>query len=117
MDAYLQSGLDALADATRMAIFQRLSDGPIAVHELAGKLPVSRPAVSQHLRVLKRAGLVIDAKEGTRRYYRLSPEGVARLRAHFEQLWDKALAGFQAAAENPPTGEKHVERTRRSRRP
>ena len=67
MDAYLQSGLDALGDATRMAIFDRLSRGPLAVHELAANMPVSRPAVSQHLRVLKDAGLVLDSKSGTRR--------------------------------------------------
>ncbi|HEU4636038.1 MAG TPA: metalloregulator ArsR/SmtB family transcription factor, partial [Edaphobacter sp.] len=86
MDAYLQSGLDALADATRMTIFDRLSRGPMAVHELASHLPVSRPAVSQHLRVLKQAGLVLDSKQGTRRIYQLSPEGIARLRDHFDQI-------------------------------
>ena len=64
-----------------MAIFQRLANGPMAVNELAGMLPVSRPAVSQHLRVLKDAGLVTDSREGTRRLYQLNPEGVARLRA------------------------------------
>ena len=99
MDAALQTGLDALGDATRMAIFQKLSAGPLAVHELAGSLPVSRPAVSQHLKVLKDAGLVTDRKAGTRRYYALDPEGVARLRAHFEGLWDRSLQAFQAAAE------------------
>jgi DNA-binding transcriptional ArsR family regulator len=116
MDNYLQAGLDALGDATRMAIFQKLSRGPIAVNELARKLPVSRPAVSQHLRVLKDAGLVTDSKAGTRRYYRLNPEGVARLRAHFDLVWEKALSTFQIAAEMPPTGERNVRNTRRSRR-
>ncbi len=120
MDAYLQAGLDALGDATRMAIFQKLSGGPIAVNELANMLPVSRPAVSQHLRVLKEAGLVTDTKAGTRRLYQLDPEGVARLRAHFDQMWTRAMSNFQAAAEQAPTqairGAKHGKHSRRSRR-
>jgi DNA-binding transcriptional ArsR family regulator len=103
VDAYLQAGLDALGDGTRMAIFQRLANGPIAVNELAGMLPVSRPAVSQHLRVLKDAGLVTDRRDGTRRMYQLHPEGVARLRAHFDQVWERALGAFQSAAETPVT--------------
>ncbi|MCU1249973.1 MAG: ArsR family transcriptional regulator [Edaphobacter sp.] len=81
-----------------MAIFQLLANGPMAVNELAGTLPVSRPAVSQHLRVLKDAGLVTDSKAGTRRMYQLDPEGVARLRAHFDLVWEKALGAFQQAA-------------------
>ncbi len=101
MDTYLQAGLDALGDGTRMAIFQRLSHGPLAVHELAEKLPVSRPAVSQHLRVLKDAGLVTDRRSGTRRLYQLNPEGVARLRAHFDQVWERALGAFQHATAAP----------------
>src|SRR5215475_3659027 len=117
MDTYLQAGLDALGDATRMAIFQKLSGGPIAVNELAAMLPVSRPAVSQHLRVLKDAGLVTDTKAGTRRLYQLDPEGVARLRAHFDQMWTKAMSAFQAAAEQTSTGGKHGKHSRRSRRP
>ena len=107
VDAYLQAGLDALGDATRMAIFQKLANGPIAVNELARQLPVTRPAVSQHLKVLKDAGLVTDVKEGTRRIYRLDPEGVARLRAHFDQMWTKAMGSFKDAVENPKTGERH----------
>ena len=106
VDTYLQAGLDALGDSTRMAIFQKLSGGPIAVNELAKTLPVSRPAVSQHLRVLKDAGLVLDSKEGTRRLYKLNPEGVARLRAHFDQMWTNALSAFQATAEKEPKGER-----------
>jgi DNA-binding transcriptional ArsR family regulator len=102
MDITLQAGLDALGDATRMAIFQKLSAGPLAVNELAMRMPVSRPAVSQHLRVLKDAGLVSDSKAGTRRYYKLNPEGVARLRAHFEQVWQQAMSNFQVAAEKAP---------------
>jgi DNA-binding transcriptional ArsR family regulator len=116
VDAYLQAGLDALGDATRMAIFQKLAAGPIAVNELAQTLPVSRPAVSQHLKVLKDAGLVLDTKAGTRRLYQLDPEGVARLRAHFDQMWTKALSAFQAAAEKPHIGEKHGKPRGRSRR-
>ena len=110
MDAYLQAGLDALGDGTRMAIFQRLVDGPMAVNELAQNLPVSRPAVSQHLRVLKDAGLVKDSKDGTRRLYQLDPVGVARLRAHFDLVWEKALGSFQAAAEAPIENSKKGER-------
>ena len=116
MDAYLQAGLDALGDATRMAIFQKLAAGPTAVNELARTLPVSRPAVSQHLRVLKDAGLVTDSKSGTRRLYQLDPEGVARLRAHFDQMWTKALSAFQAATEKQPLGEKRGKQSGRSRR-
>jgi DNA-binding transcriptional ArsR family regulator len=124
VDAYLQAGLDALGDATRMVIFQKLSGGPIAVNELARMLPVSRPAVSQHLRVLKEAGLVTDTRAGTRRLYQLDPEGVARLRAHFDQMWTKAMTAFQAAAEQSPRqgqrpaakGAKHGKPSRRSRR-
>ena len=101
MDAYLQAGLDALGDATRMAIFQRLSSGPLAVSEIAGTMTVSRPAVSQHLRVLKDAGLVRDTRDGTRRLYQLDPDGVARLRAHFDQMWTRALSSFQDAVEKP----------------
>ena len=117
MDAYLQAGLDALGDATRMAIFQKLANGPIAVNELARNLPVSRPAVSQHLKVLKDAGLVTDMKEGTRRLYQLDPEGVARLRAHFDQMWTKAMSAFKDAVETPPkTGERHGKHRGSSRR-
>jgi DNA-binding transcriptional ArsR family regulator len=116
VDAYLQAGLDALGDATRMAIFQKLSDGPFAVNELARMLPVSRPAVSQHLRVLKDAGLVTHTKSGTRGLYQVDPEGVARLRAHFDRMWTRAMSAFQAAAEQASTGEKHGKHPRRIRR-
>ena len=92
----------------------------MAVNELAGTLPVSRPAVSQHLRVLKDAGLVTDSKAGTRRMYQLDPEGVARLRAHFDLVWEKALGAFQSSVEStvvsPKKGEKHVKDSGRSRR-
>ncbi len=106
VDTYLQSGLEALGDATRMAIFQQLANGPMAVHQLAGTLPVSRPAVSQHLKVLKEAGLVSDVRAGTRRVYRLNPEGIALLRAHFDRVWEQALNSFQAVAEKTSVQEK-----------
>ena len=116
MDAYLQAGLDALGDATRMAIFQKLAAGPVSVNEIARMMPVSRPAVSQHLRVLKDAGLVMDSKAGTRRLYQLNPEGVARLRAHFDRMWTHAMSAFQSVAESRPMGEKNARHSRRSRR-
>ncbi|HUB20175.1 MAG TPA: metalloregulator ArsR/SmtB family transcription factor [Acidobacteriaceae bacterium] len=118
MDTYIQAGLEALGDATRMAILQKLAAGPLAVNELASTLPVTRPAVSQHLKVLKEAGLVTDTRAGTRRLYQLNPEGVARLRAHFDQMWNQAMSGFQAAVESPEKskGDKHAADRRRSRR-
>lgn len=91
--------LDALGDTTRRAIFEELRRGPQAVGELARCVPVSRPAVSQHLRVLKGAGLVTERKEGTRHLYRVDPDGVAELREWFEAFWDEALADFKAAVE------------------
>jgi DNA-binding transcriptional ArsR family regulator len=91
--------MDALGDPTRRAILERLRDGSRAVGEIAGGLPVSRPAVSQHLRVLKDAGLVRDRRDGTRRIYELDPRGLAELRAYLEGFWQTGLAGFKAAAE------------------
>ena len=96
--------MDALGDPTRRAIFERLREGPTAVGELAGELPVSRPAVSQHLRVLKEAGLVTDAKAGTRRLYRVNPQGLEGLRAYFERFWDDALAHLKQVAETEDKG-------------
>ncbi len=116
MNTYLQAGLDALGDATRMAIFQRLAAGPLAVNQLARAMPVSRPAVSQHLKVLKDAGLVRDSRQGTRRLYRLDPEGVARLRAHFDQMWTRAMGAFQQAAEKPEEENRHGKRRGRGSR-
>lgn len=84
--------LDALGDPTRRAIVERLRHGPQAVNRIASDLPVSRPAVSQHLRVLKAAGLVVDRREGTRRVYAVDPDGLAVLRAYVESLWNEALA-------------------------
>ena len=91
--------MDALGDPTRRAIFELLAAGPRAVGEIAEQLPVSRPAVSQHLRVLKDAGLVAERRNGTRRIYRLDPDGVAKVRDYFDRFWDAALAEFKAAAE------------------
>lgn len=96
------SALDALGDATRRAIFERLSRGPSAVGELARDLPVSRPAVSQHLKVLATAGLVAHRVDGTRHVYRVEPGAVAGLRRYFEQVWTDALSAFKHAAEGRP---------------
>ena len=90
-----------LADPTRLAIFELLADGPRAVGELARELPVSRPAVSQHLKALKGAGLVIDRAAGTRRLYELDPRGIAEVRAYFDRFWATALSSFKTAAERP----------------
>jgi DNA-binding transcriptional ArsR family regulator len=89
----------ALADPTRREVFERLSDGPRAVGELAAGLPVSRPAVSQHLKVLKEAGLVSDHADGARRVYRIDPKGLGALRAWLDQFWEVALAAFAAEVE------------------
>jgi DNA-binding transcriptional ArsR family regulator len=92
-------GWDALGDPTRRAIVACLAQRPRAVGELADELPISRPAVSQHLKVLKQAGLVTDSAVGTRRVYRLNPAGVAALRDQLDTYWNKALANFQEIAE------------------
>jgi DNA-binding transcriptional ArsR family regulator len=91
--------LDALGDPTRRRIFERLRRGPQSVTQLARRLPVSRPAVSQHLRVLKEAGLVSERREGTHRYYRVDADGVGELRDYFDDFWSEALAAFKAAVE------------------
>jgi DNA-binding transcriptional ArsR family regulator len=91
----------ALGDPTRREIFERLAERPQAVGELASTLPVSRPAVSQHLKVLKEAGLVVDRPAGNRRIYQLDPDGVDALRAQLDRFWTKALAAYKAAAERP----------------
>lgn len=93
-------GWEALGDPSRLAIVQRLADRPRAVGELADELPISRPAVSQHLKVLKDAGLVVDAAEGTRRVYRLNPAGVAALRDQLDTFWRRALDGYRDVTEN-----------------
>jgi DNA-binding transcriptional ArsR family regulator len=89
----------ALGDPTRRAIFERLADRPCAVVDLARELPVSRPAVSQHLKVLKQAGLVLDRPDGNRRIYRVDPDGVGELRAYLDQFWSKALAAYKVVVE------------------
>jgi DNA-binding transcriptional ArsR family regulator len=92
--------MDALGDPTRREIMERLRTGPRPVGELAAELPVSRPAVSQHLRVLKEAGLVTERKDGTRRIYGVEPKAIGDLRTYFDSFWEQALAGFKAAAES-----------------
>jgi DNA-binding transcriptional ArsR family regulator len=89
----------ALADGTRRAIFKRLGNGPMAVGEIAHGLPVSRPAVSQHLKVLKCAGLVADRAVGTRRVYQLNPEGIEALRSELDVFWGKALDAYKLIAD------------------
>ncbi len=99
--------LTALADPTRRRVFERLRSGPKAVGAIARGLPVSRPAVSQHLKVLKKAGLVTDRREGTRRIYYIDPQGLGALRAWLDQFWDQALTAFQVQLDrevNPEEG-------------
>ena len=98
--AAAQPAFEALADPTRRAVFELLTDRPRPVGELAARLPVTRPAVSQHLKVLKGAGLVTERKDGTRRLYRVDLDGLSALRAYLDAFWDDALASFK----------KHVER-------
>jgi DNA-binding transcriptional ArsR family regulator len=101
----------ALADPTRRQVLERLARGPSAVGELAQSLPVSRPAVSQHLKVLKHAGLVTDRPDGARRVYQIDPHGLGQIRAWLDQFWDTALDAFKAAVERhaddtePPANE------------
>jgi DNA-binding transcriptional ArsR family regulator len=92
--------MDALGDPTRRAVFDRLRGGPRSVGELADGLPVSRPAVSQHLKVLKAAGLVRDEAAGTRRIYRLDPDGIDMLRTYLDRFWNRSLTAFKAAVES-----------------
>jgi DNA-binding transcriptional ArsR family regulator len=94
-----QKAFAALADPTRREVFERLRQGPRAVGDLARGLPVSRPAVSQHLKVLKEAGLVTDRADGVRRVYQIDPQGLGQVRAWLDQFWDVALAAFAAEAE------------------
>ena len=98
--------MDALGDPTRRAIVERLLRGPMPVGELARDFPISRPAISQHLRILKRANMVVDRAVGNRRLYEVDPAGVEALRAYFERFWNHTLADFKQAAEtkNPEKG-------------
>jgi DNA-binding transcriptional ArsR family regulator len=110
----------ALADPTRLAVFELLAKRPAAVHEIAQEFPVSRPAISQHLRVLKDARLVLDEPVGTQRVYRLNPSGVQEIRAYFDRFWDDALESFKAFIEiDQPKKKKlrHATNRRASRRP
>ena len=102
MDANGAAGLGLLGDPTRRAIFELLARRPCTVGELAQHLPVTRSAVSQHLRVLKDGGLVVSKAEGTRRIYRLDPDGVTALRAYLDRIWEEALTAFGKAAHAAP---------------
>ena len=101
-----ETALAALADPTRRRVFERLKTGPQPVGEIARGMPVSRPAVSQHLKTLKEAGLVADRPEGTRRVYFIDPHGLGELRRWLDQFWDEALAAFQAEVESRASEEK-----------
>ena len=103
--ANASSALQALADPTRREIFERLARAPSAVGELASELPVSRPAVSQHLKVLKDAGLVVDRAVGNRRIYQADPAGLAALRAQLDTFWNQALATFEEVVDHDNTKE------------
>ncbi|MGH3483043.1 MAG: ArsR/SmtB family transcription factor [Nocardioidaceae bacterium] len=96
---YAKSGWAVLSDPTRRTIFERLAEHPTAVGELATDLPVSRPAVSQHLKVLKDAGLVIDIRVGKQRIYQVDPEGLAALRTELDRFWNKTLAAYKSVVE------------------
>src|SRR5262245_6030921 len=118
------TALTALADPTRRRVFERLKSAPQSVGEIADAMPVSRPAVSQHLKVLKLAGLVADRAEGTRRVYYIDPNGLGALRQWLDQFWDEALTAFAAQFENagpvetlpPTTGKQNVTHDRRRAR-
>ncbi|NEW53616.1 winged helix-turn-helix transcriptional regulator [Nocardia cyriacigeorgica] len=103
MEAFTYVDLSILGDPTRKAIFERLARRPSSVGELAESLPITRQAVSQHLRVLKEGGLVVATPDGTRRIYRINPEGLAAIQAYFQHIWDEALTAFQKAAETAAT--------------
>ena len=106
MTTYRDAQLDALGDPTRRAIVARLRRGPMPVGELARGFPISRPAISQHLRVLKEAKLVTDRADGTRRLYQLDPAGFDSLRAYFEEFWGQALVAFRKRIEQQPIKER-----------
>lgn len=99
---YQMDAWTALGDPTRRAIFERLAERPRAVGELAAGLPVSRPAVSQHLKVLKEAGLVVDRRAGTRRIYAVDPAGIGALRAELDRFWSQALTAYKRVVEQQP---------------
>jgi DNA-binding transcriptional ArsR family regulator len=103
VNTYSSTQLDALGDPTRRAILSQLRKGPLPVGALAKAFPISRPAISQHLRILKDARLVTDRPEGTRRLYQLDPAGFASVRAYLDQFWTTALDAFKAKADAEPT--------------
>jgi DNA-binding transcriptional ArsR family regulator len=103
VSTYQEAQLDALGDTTRRAILARLLDGPLPVGQLARDFPVSRPAISQHLRVLKQANLVLDRPAGNRRLYQLNPEGFNSLRGYFDRFWTVALTAFKEKVEQRNT--------------
>jgi DNA-binding transcriptional ArsR family regulator len=111
------TAFSALADPSRRRVFERLRAGPLPVGAIAAGMPISRPAVSQHLKTLKQAGLVVDRAVGTRRLYAIDPEGLAALRGWLEQFWDEALAAFQAEAERAQTQRKVDDHERDARHP
>lgn len=117
----LNQGLRALSDPTRLAILRCLANAPLPVARLAAGFPISRPAISQHLQVLKRAGMVTDQHRGAQRLYHIDPAGIEALKMHFDTLWSSVLAEFQTAAERaPPTSavpEKKHGRRRARRNP
>jgi DNA-binding transcriptional ArsR family regulator len=102
VSAYATNGWTALGDPTRRAIFERLVERPQAVTELASRLPVSRPAVSQHLKVLRDAGLVVDRQAGKHRIYQVDQDGLGALRAELDRYWSKTLAAYKTAVEQQP---------------
>src|SRR5512138_1410510 len=120
-----EAALLALADPTRRQVFEHLRKGPRAVGDIAAEMPVSRPAVSQHLKVLKEAGLVADQAEGTRRVYSIDPQGLGALRSWLDQFWYVALDAFKAEVEQQPKGSpnesaessRHLRRARSQDRP
>jgi DNA-binding transcriptional ArsR family regulator len=117
--AYVTQKLAALADPTRLAVFERLAKRAAAVHEIANEFPVSRPAISQHLRVLKDARLVLDKAVGNQRIYRVDPDGIEEIRSYFDRFWGDALSSFKAFIENNPSPnpkDRHATDRRTSRR-
>jgi DNA-binding transcriptional ArsR family regulator len=113
---HVAAQLDALGDPTRRAILERLLEGPLPVVEIARMLPITRPAVSQHLKVLADVGLVTNRAEGTRRLYALDPAGMASIREYFERFWDEALDEFRRVAEESYTGSRHSTKAKATRR-
>jgi DNA-binding transcriptional ArsR family regulator len=101
--AYVTEKLAALADPTRLAVFERLAKSPAAVHQIADEFTVSRPAISQHLRVLKDARLVLDEAVGNQRIYRVNLSGIEEIRSYFDRFWGDALSSFKAFIENNPS--------------